>query len=209
MSCKCLFAVGVKRGYQIRHIDMVKAFLYGFLNEVIYVEQLHLFATEQNKVCKLTKTLYGLKQAPHVWYKTLVKFLRKLKFIRLELDHEIFVSADKQLFIAVYVDDLLLFGSHISRLEGMQQKLQDRFKMTNLADFSYYLGMQIDYVIGKKITLCQSTYLRKVIDCLKMSECKPALVLMNLRVAILLLPFDGNADKESIKWYQSAIGSLM
>lgn len=54
-----------------------------------------------DKVCKLIKALYVLKQAPHVWYKTLVEFFKKLGFIRLELDHGIFVSTDKQLFIAV------------------------------------------------------------------------------------------------------------
>ena len=209
MSYKCLFAVGVKRGYRIRHMDVVTAFLYGFLDEVIYVEQPHLFATELEKVCKLIKALYGLKQAPHVWYKTLVEFLKKLGFTRLELDHGIFVSADKQLFIAVYVDDLLIFGSDVPRLEDVQQRLRDRFKMTDLGDISHYLGMQVDHVVGEKITLCQSTYLKKVLDRFKMTECKPASIPMDPGVANSLLPYDGNADKETIKWYQSAIGSLM
>ena len=209
MSYKCLFAVGVKRGYRIRHMDVVTAFLYGFLDEVIYIEQPHLFATELDKVCKLIKALYGLKQAPHVWYKTLVEFLKKLGFIRLELDHGIFVSADKQLFIAVYVDDLLIFGSDIARLEDVQQKLRDRFKMTDLGDISHYLGMEVDHVVGEKITLRQSTYLRKVLNRFKMTECKPASVPMNPGVANSLLPYHGNADKATIKWYQSAIGSLM
>ena len=64
--------------------------------------------------------LNRLKQAPHVWYKTLVEFLQKLGFQRLELDHGVFVSEDKQLFIAVYVNDLLLFGSELVRLEQIQ-----------------------------------------------------------------------------------------
>ncbi len=67
MSYKCLFAVGVKCGYRIRHMDVVTAILYDFLNKVIYMEQSHLFATELDKVCKLIKVLYGLKQALHVW----------------------------------------------------------------------------------------------------------------------------------------------
>ena len=98
---------------------MVTAFLYGFLNEIIYVNEPHLFAKKQDKVCKLIKTLYGLKQTPHVWYKTIVKFFKKLGFIRLELDYGIFVSSDKQLFIAVYINNLLLFGLDTTRLEGM------------------------------------------------------------------------------------------
>ena len=209
MSYKCLFAVGVKRSYRIRHMDVVTAFLYGFLDEVIYVEQPHLFVTELDKVCKLIKALYGLKQAPHVWYKTLVKFLKKLGFTRLELDHGIFVSADKQLFIAVYVDDLLIFGSNLPRLEDVQQKLRDRFKMTDLGDVSHYLGMQVDHVIGKKITLCQSIYPKKVLDRFKMTEYKPASISIDPGVANSLLLYDSNADKETTKWYQSAIGSFI
>ncbi len=67
MSYKYFFAVGVKRGYRICHIDVVAAFLYGFLDEVIDIEQPHPFAIEKDKVCKLIKALYGLKQAPYVW----------------------------------------------------------------------------------------------------------------------------------------------
>ena len=76
-------------------MDPVTAFLNRFLKEVIYVEQPHPFAKEQNNVCKQIKVLYGLKQAPHVWYKTLIKFLKKLEFTQLKLDHEIIMSVDK------------------------------------------------------------------------------------------------------------------
>ena len=38
ISCKCFFTVEIKPGYQICHMDMVIAFLYGFLDEVIYIE---------------------------------------------------------------------------------------------------------------------------------------------------------------------------
>lgn len=81
--------------------------------------------------------------------------------------------------------------------------------MTDLGDVSHYLGMQVDHFIGEKITFCQSTYLRKVLNRFKMTECKPASIPMDSGVANSLLPYDGNADKETIKWYQSAIGSLM
>ncbi len=209
MRYKCLFAVGVKHRYWIRHMDMVTAFLYGFLDEVIYIEQPHLFTTKLDKVCKLIKALYGLKQAFHVWYKTLVEFLKNLGFVRLELDHGIFISKDKQLFISVYVDDLFLFGVDISCLEDIQQKLHDRFKMTDLSDISHYLGMEVDYIVGEKITLCQSTYLKNVLDWFKITGCKPATVPMSPGVATYLLLYDGNVDKVTIKWYPSAIGFFM
>lgn len=35
------------------------------------------------------------------------------------------MSNNKQLFIAIYIDDLLIFGLNIACLEDVQQKLQD------------------------------------------------------------------------------------
>lgn len=61
ISYKYLFAVRVKRGYRIRHINIVMAFLYDLLDEVIYVKQLYLFAMKLDKVYKLIKVLNGLK----------------------------------------------------------------------------------------------------------------------------------------------------
>ncbi len=116
MSYKCLFGVSVKRGYRIRQMDVVTAFLYAFLDEVIYVEQPHLYELNLPLVCCLRKALYGLKQALQVWYQTIADFLIKLGFERLELDHGVFVSKDRQLFLALYVDDLLLFASDEARL---------------------------------------------------------------------------------------------
>lgn len=69
--------------------------------------------------------------------------------------------------------------------------------------------MQVNHVTGKKITLCQNTYFKKVLNCFKMTECKPASILMNSRVTNSLLLYNKNADKETIKWYQSAIESLI
>ena len=95
MSYKSLFVVRVKCSYRIYYINVVISFLYNFLNEVIYVKQPHFFILKLSIVCKLIKALYKLKQIPHVWYKTLVKFFKKLGFIQLKLNHEIFVSTDK------------------------------------------------------------------------------------------------------------------
>lgn len=81
--------------------------------------------------------------------------------------------------------------------------------MTNLGEISPYLDMEVDVEIGKKISLRQTTYLRKILERFQMSDCKPASVSMNPGVANSLIPSEQQPDKATIKWYRSAIGSLM
>ena len=51
-------------------MDVRTTFLYGELEEEIYMEQPDGFVVpgEENKVCRLIKSLYGLKQAPKQWH---------------------------------------------------------------------------------------------------------------------------------------------
>ena len=209
MSYKTMMAVGVKRGYKIHHMDVVAAFLYGYLDKLIFVEQPHLFVTNSHLVCKLKKALYGLKQAAHVWYQTLVDFLLKLGFHRLELDHGVFVSKDKQFFIALYVDDLLIFGTDATRLKAIQKALSDCFKMTDLGEVSHYLGIEVDLDIERTITLGQTIYLKKVLKRFGMEDCRLASIPMDSGVPASLLHFDGVADHAMVTWYQSVIGSFI
>ena len=49
-------------------MDVKTAFLYGSVEEDIYVQQPEGYNEDQSKVCKLNKALYGLKQSPRIWY---------------------------------------------------------------------------------------------------------------------------------------------
>jgi hypothetical protein len=58
-------------------MDVKSAFLNGYINEEVYVEQPP--GSEDDKkpdhMYKLKKALYGLKQAPRAWYEILKDFL--------------------------------------------------------------------------------------------------------------------------------------
>ena len=69
-------------GIKLFQMDVRCAFLNGFLQEEVFVEQLLNFENPSfpNHVFKFQKALYGLKHAPRAWYKRLSKFLLKNGF---------------------------------------------------------------------------------------------------------------------------------
>ena len=64
-SIRTLLAVVANFDYEIWQIDVKMAFLNGYLEEDIYMEQPLGFTSsdDDHKVCKLQKSIYGLKQA--------------------------------------------------------------------------------------------------------------------------------------------------
>ena len=63
---RLVFGIAAIWDLHIEQMNVVTAFLYGFLDELVYVEQPHGFVKNPNLVCKLKKALYGLKQASRI-----------------------------------------------------------------------------------------------------------------------------------------------
>lgn len=118
----------------------------------------------------------------------MANFFKNLDLEYLEHDYDVFVSQDWQFFLAIYVNDLLLFASNESRLTDIQDKLGAQFKMINLGEVSYYLGMEIDIEVGKKVFLWQTIYLMKILGRFQMINCKLASIPINPDVANSFLP---------------------
>ncbi|GKD71462.1 putative ribonuclease H-like domain-containing protein [Tanacetum coccineum] len=95
-------------------MDVKSAFLYGTIEEEIYVCQPPGFEDPEfpNKVYKVEKVLYGLHQAPRAWYETLSTYLLENGFRRGTIDKTLFIKKDKSdiFLVQVYVDDIN-FGS--------------------------------------------------------------------------------------------------
>ncbi|GJZ86337.1 putative reverse transcriptase domain-containing protein [Tanacetum coccineum] len=84
-------------GFTVYQMDVKSAFLYGTIEEEVYVHQPPGFVdpAHPNKVYKVIKALYGLHQAPRAWYETLSSFLIENGFRRGTIDKTLFIKKKK------------------------------------------------------------------------------------------------------------------
>ncbi|GJX35579.1 putative ribonuclease H-like domain-containing protein [Tanacetum coccineum] len=97
-------------GFIVYQMDVKSAFLYGIIDEEVYVSQPLGFVDPKfpKKVYKVVKALYGLHQAPRAWYATLSTFLLKSGYRRGTIDKTLFIKKDKNdIMLDKYVAEIL------------------------------------------------------------------------------------------------------
>nr|GEV03258.1 putative ribonuclease H-like domain-containing protein [Tanacetum cinerariifolium] len=94
-------------GFMVYQMDVKSAFLYGTIEEEVYVCQPPGFEDPDhpNKVYKVVKALYGLHQAPRAWYETLANYLLENGFHRGQIDQTLFIKKQEGdiLLVQIYV----------------------------------------------------------------------------------------------------------
>ncbi|CAI7779133.1 unnamed protein product, partial [Closterium sp. NIES-53] len=61
---RLLLAAATVCGWKVEQMDVKTAFLYGVVDEEIYMKQPEGYDDGSGRVCRLNKAIYGLKQAP-------------------------------------------------------------------------------------------------------------------------------------------------
>nr|GFB32433.1 hypothetical protein [Tanacetum cinerariifolium] len=81
-------------GFTVYQMDVKSAFLYGTIDEEVYVMQPPEFQDPEflAKVYKMEKAMYGLHQAPRAWYGILSKYLLTNGFQRSTIDQTLFIK---------------------------------------------------------------------------------------------------------------------
>nr|GFB24886.1 putative ribonuclease H-like domain-containing protein [Tanacetum cinerariifolium] len=85
-------------GFPVYQMDVKSAFLYGTIEEEVYVCQPPGFEDPEypDKVYKVVKALYGLHQAPRAWYETLATNFLENGFQRGTIDQTLFIKKQQK-----------------------------------------------------------------------------------------------------------------
>nr|GFC00126.1 ribonuclease H-like domain, reverse transcriptase, RNA-dependent DNA polymerase [Tanacetum cinerariifolium] len=107
-------------GFIVYQMDVKSAFMYGTINEEVYVSQPPGFVDFKfpNKVYKVVKAIYGLHQAPRVG---------KKKDIML---------------VQVYVDDIIFGSIKKSWCDKFKELMKNRFQMSSMGGLTLFLRLQ-------------------------------------------------------------------
>src|SRR6266568_9130883 len=119
-TVRLLLATAALEDWEIKALDVKTTFLYGNLEEELYMDQPQGFIIkgQEGKVYHLKKALYGLKQASLTWNKEADQSLKSLGFAHLISDAGIYVIrlSGTIIIVILYVDDVIFMGNNVKLL---------------------------------------------------------------------------------------------
>ncbi|KAJ9557509.1 hypothetical protein OSB04_012123 [Centaurea solstitialis] len=135
------------KGFKVYKMDIKSAFLYGTVDEEVYVGQPPGFEDPKylDKVYKLRKALYGLHQAPRAWYDTLSSYLLENQFERGVIYKTLFIKRTKTdvLLVQIYVDDIIFGSTKEEMCKAFEELMYKKFKMSSMGELTFFLDLQV------------------------------------------------------------------
>nr|GFA19350.1 putative ribonuclease H-like domain-containing protein [Tanacetum cinerariifolium] len=196
-------------GFPVYQMDVKSAFLYGTIEEKVYVCQPPGFEDLEypDKVYKVVKALYGLHQAPRAWYETLATYLLENGFQRGTIDQTLFIKKQQKdfLLVQIYVDDIIFGTTNKTLCQSFEKLMKDKFQMSSMGELTFFLGLQVKQ---KKdgIFISQDKYVAEILRKFGLSEGKSASTPIDAEKPLLNY-LDG--EDVDVHTYRSMIGSLM
>ncbi|GKA50088.1 putative RNA-directed DNA polymerase [Tanacetum coccineum] len=120
-SIRVVLGLVASMDLKVQQLDVKTTFLLDDLEEEIYMD-------------------------PRQWYKKFESFMSKQGYTKITSDHCVFFQKflDKDFIILLlYVDDMLLVGSNIRKIEKLKKELNKSFAMKDLGEAKQILGMRI------------------------------------------------------------------
>ncbi|KAE9055903.1 hypothetical protein PF010_g31969 [Phytophthora fragariae] len=128
---------------EIEQCDVDTAFLYGKLEEEIYMElpeglrellELAEAEGEDDVVCMLLESLYGLKQASRVWNETIDKHLKSMGLEPADADPCVYTRGEggDECIVCLYVDDMLIASRQKAVIATVKAGIAEKFLLKDI-----------------------------------------------------------------------------
>ncbi|GJW53150.1 ribonuclease H-like domain-containing protein [Tanacetum coccineum] len=191
VTVRCLLKVVVSMSWSVFQLDVNNIFLYGDLEETVYMKPPEGYFPSGNKVCRLKKSLYRLKQAPRQWNAKLTSTLIENGFSQSKFDYSLYTKYAKGVFLAllVYVDDIIITSNNVSEIEKFKVYLKSKFMIKDLGKLKkYVLDLLSEY---------------------GMLACKPAKTPLPSKLVISNEATEKDTVLDNITDYQKLMGKLI
>lgn len=176
-SLRILIAIAIMCGMSAHVLDASNAFAGSDLDKpncMEIPEGLQDFDPDtgiEDMVLELRKSIYGLRQSAYLWHRKISQFLMKIGFKPATADPSVFING-RGLIIALYVDDIIIFGKDPAEIDAVKKKLKDFHPMTDGGLVKKLLGIRFTWG-DKSVRLDQESYGRQILDEFGMADCKP------------------------------------
>ena len=223
-TLRLLVANAVQHNWEFRQIDVKTAYLYGDLDEEVYMDVPQgLENVPENHVLKLEKALYGLKQAGRQWYHALHGVMMKFGMKRIPSDPHTFLytkgtgATRRTLIVPVYVDDLFPFGDK-KLVEDFENHIPQYFETSTPCDAHYFLGIRVTRNRTPEntrpyISLDQITFIQNVLvaipELFDRRKVTPRQTVLPVAAIVPNKTPKNLAEKSYVRRFQSAVGQLM
>jgi transposase InsO family protein len=172
-SLRILFALAVMYNLTAHLLDATNAYVGSQIDKQIFMETPEGVKTDQpGQVCELLRSLYGLKQSAHLWQQKVKKFVTAKGFRQSTADPGVFIN-DRGIIIAVYVDDILIFGKNTRDIKATKVLLKEFHPMKDSGRVSKILGIRVTWLPDGSIRLDQEVYARSILEEFGMQDCRP------------------------------------
>ncbi|RMZ74983.1 hypothetical protein DV736_g6713, partial [Chaetothyriales sp. CBS 134916] len=206
-SFRILMALAARWDLELKQLDAVNAFPNSKLDEEVFVELPDGFK-QPGVVGRLLRALYGLRRSPLLWQKLLSSILSELGLQCALEEPCLFIN--NWLIILFFVDDIIYIYRNSNQLQAdeFRQQLSSKFRITDLGDLKWFLGIRIVRERAKRrIWLCQDSYIDNIATRFKLDQLEGS---PSTPMAVEpLLPNQEQADQASIHLYQRKVGSIM
>ncbi|GJZ68655.1 putative ribonuclease H-like domain-containing protein, partial [Tanacetum coccineum] len=168
-------------GFIVYQMDVKSAFLYGKINEEVYVSQPPSFLDP--------------------------KYPQKNGYRRGTIDKTLFIKKDKHdiILVQVYVDDIIFGSTKKSWCDEFEALMKSRFQMSSMEELTFFLGLQVKQK-ADGIFISQDKYVADILKKFDFVDVKSASTPIETQKPLVK---DEEASDVDVHLYRPMIGSLM